>query len=399
MTPKAIVQQYFQAFGAGDLEAILACLHDDVVWNVAGAPHVATVGLLQGKARVQRWLERFPQEFQPLEFVIDDFFELGDDVLTTGRFRHRILSTGRIAGSDLAIRFTVRDGRISRYQILEDADILARAFAADQPWGLSRQRVNGNVYAYDDRGAGPAVLFAHGLFVDHHIFTPQLAELEQTCRCLAMDLPGHGQSDTPDAPWTLDGIAADLALFIQENHLAPVHFVGLSQGGMIGLRLAARYPALVGTLALLGVTAHAEAADRLDGWQTLRSQLLDADSATLDAAFSQLQQRIYPASWLAAHEDVARRERQRMYSHDRRGMALGLDAAVLQRGDCHDLLPRITAQTLVICGEHDAATPPEHAQAMAAAIPNARVEIIPGAGHHLPLEVPGQTTALLKTLL
>ena len=67
------------------------------------------------------------------------------------------------------------------------------------------------------------------------------------------------------------------------------------------------------------------------------------------------------------------------------------------RPDRLDLLPTIHTPTVVICGEHDALTPPDLSRAMAEAIPGARLEIIPGSGHMSPLERPDAVNAALQS--
>lgn len=68
--------------------------------------------------------------------------------------------------SDYAIRFTIRDGLIARYQIFEDSLLIAAARHSD---AAARQtRINGTLYGWDDRGSGPPVLFLHGLFLSRH---------------------------------------------------------------------------------------------------------------------------------------------------------------------------------------------------------------------------------------
>jgi 3-oxoadipate enol-lactonase len=395
MTPGAVVQSYFDAFGAGDLDAALALLTDDVVWHVDGALSVPTIGLVRGRERVRRWLTEFPDGFTPRVFAIDRLFENGDEVVATGRFRHLARRTGRVVGSDLAIRFRVRDGRIARYQILEDSLLLSRAFDPTDRWDEHEVRVNGTAYAYTDRGDGPVVMFSHGLFVDHSIFDAQAAALEGTHRCIALDMPGHGRSGWRADGWTLDDIADDFALLIEEMALGPVAFVGQSQGGMVGLRLAARHPELVSRLVLIGTSARAEPAERLPHWHEVRRTLADGTQDEREALFAETQERLNDPDWLAAHPDMAAAERAIMLGHDTGALALAVDAAVIKRGDVRELLPRISAPALVICGESDSATPPELARELATRIASARLEMMPKVGHHPPLEAPDVVSRLV----
>jgi len=130
LTPTETVQAYFTAFLSKDLEATLAMLSEDVRWTVQGAPNVPTVGMLQGKQQVRDWMLNFPKQFKPLVFELDRYFESGNEVIVTGRFKHLVLATEREVGSELAIHFIVKDGLICSYKILEDSYALYTAFNA-----------------------------------------------------------------------------------------------------------------------------------------------------------------------------------------------------------------------------------------------------------------------------
>lgn len=398
-SPTHVVQDYFTAFGRGDIDGVLAVLSDDVVWHVDGTTSVSTVGLLRGRDRVKEWLIAFPANFIPRVFAIDRLFESGDQVIAIGRFRHTIASTGNTVGSDLAIRFTLRDGLIVRYQILEDSLLLAQAFEPNDAWSDKKIRINGTIYAYTDRGEGPSLVFTHGLFVDRTIFDAQVAILAKSHRCIVLDMPGHGASGYRAGGWTLDDLADDLALMIAELSLGPVIFVGQSQGGMIGMRLAASRRGLVSGLVLIGTNARAEYPERIETWRDLRKTLLDGDDGQREAAFAMVQKRLNAPEWLARESALAAEERRIMLGHDRNGVALALDAATLKRTDIRPLLKNITAPTLVICGDADRATPIELSQEMASAIAGSRLEVLAGVGHHAPLEAPAAVTAALSRFI
>src|SRR3546814_2607049 len=104
----------------------------------------------------------------------------GADVIALGRFRHRVVPTGAIVDSDYAIRFTIRDGLIARYQIFEDSLLIGHAFADGTP--ARSATINGTVYGWDDVGQGPPVLFLHGLFLERRSeeHTSELQSLMRT---------------------------------------------------------------------------------------------------------------------------------------------------------------------------------------------------------------------------
>lgn len=395
VTAKQVVETYLAAFAAGRVDEIVSLLADDVVWHIDGEPGVSTVGLLQGPEQVRRWLMAFPQNFRPREFVINEIIAQHDSVLVLGRFRHTVVSTRHTVGSDMIIHFTVTNGKIRRYQIFEDSALLARAFNADDEWSLQQVRINGTLYRYRDIGEGPTLLFAHGLFASHQIFTVQIQALSHSYRCIVLDMPGHGLSGYDPTGWTLDDLSRDLALMIDELALGKVTIVGQSQGAMVALRLAARYPKLLAGLVLIGTSARAEFPERLETWRRQRETLLNGCDVAREALFTTLQAYVNGAEWLQNHPHEAAEERAMMHAHNREGLALALDAAVFDRGDITHLLPTITAPTLVIVGEEDRATPVVLSKEIAALLPDAQLLTLAKTGHHPPTEAADAVTAAI----
>lgn len=131
MTPAEVVQHYLDTFFKRDVEKTLQCLTEDVVWKVQGAADVPTIGLRRGRDQVRDWMALFPVNFEPLEFHVERAFESGDQVAIIGHFKHRIRNTGKEFASDFAAICSVRDGKVSTYNFIEDSYALWRAFQAD----------------------------------------------------------------------------------------------------------------------------------------------------------------------------------------------------------------------------------------------------------------------------
>lgn len=387
----ALIERYFAAFGAGDIDAALDCIHPDAIWHVDGDPSVVTVGIIQGRNAVRHWLERFPTGFQPLAFSVDRLIGEGADVIALGRFRHRVQPTDAIVDSDYAIRFTIRDGRIARYQIFEDSLLIGMARHSAEP--ARQARINGTLYGWDDSGSGSTVMFLHGLFLNRQFWTPLIDRLGEGNRFVTFDMPGHGVSTWRDG-LDLDGIADDLALWIMENGAAPATIVGHSQGGMIALRLAARHPDAVERLVLVNTSARPEYPERIDAWRARRAALLDTGAR--NEVLRDVQRMTTAPAWMEAHPTEAASEREVMASHDPASLALALDAAVLDRGDVRPLLARIKVPIEVISGELDHATPTELGQEIAVSVGQGRHIIVDGAAHHVPTEQPDAIAALLR---
>lgn len=104
---------------------------------------------------------------------------------------------------------------------------------------------------YDEAGSGPAMVFVHGWTCDRSHFAPQAAHFSSGRRCIAVDLRGHGESDKPEQPYTIEGFAGDLAWMCGELGVSRAVFAGHSMGGAIVLALAARRPELCEAVVLL----------------------------------------------------------------------------------------------------------------------------------------------------
>ncbi|MFZ1864469.1 MAG: alpha/beta hydrolase, partial [Polyangiales bacterium] len=121
--------------------------------------------------------------------------------------------------------------------------------------------VNGVRLHYVEHGSGPeAIVFSHSYLVDWSHFKPQIDALSGRYRCIAFDHRGHGASERPKDGYDMENLYADAVAFIEAMKCAPLHFVGLSTGGFIGLRLGFRRPGLLRSLTLMDTSAEVEPA-------------------------------------------------------------------------------------------------------------------------------------------
>jgi pimeloyl-ACP methyl ester carboxylesterase len=130
--------------------------------------------------------------------------------------------------------------------------------------------VNGVSIHYEERGSGgEAVVFAHGLLMSGRMFERQIAALRDRFRCVAFDFRGHGRSEVTRSGYDMDTLADDAAALIEALGCAPCHFVGLSMGGFIGMRLAARRPELIRSLVLMETSADPEPVENVGRYRLL----------------------------------------------------------------------------------------------------------------------------------
>jgi 3-oxoadipate enol-lactonase len=263
---------------------------------------------------------------------------------------------------------------------------------------MSVIEVNGTRYAHVDEGSGPLVLFGHGLLADREMFRAQIDALQDRFRCVSVDWPGHGESGWREEGWSFDDMVDDTVALVEALGESSAVFVGLSQGGMVFMRLAYRHPELARGLVLLDTSAGPENPDTLPLYEQLAVMIRDGSDEERSGAIDAAQQVLYGATWRAANPEALAEEKAMMLRHPRDGGYLA-GRAVFDRDDVLDRVGAIAAPTLVLCGDEDVATPVEHAEALAANIPGARLEIVPAAGHHSPIENPAPVTAALERFL
>jgi 3-oxoadipate enol-lactonase len=261
--------------------------------------------------------------------------------------------------------------------------------------GAQRLTVNGVSLAVEVRGDGPPVLFVHGYPFDRTIWRDQMDGLPGYRR-IAPDLRGMGESDAPDLGYGMSIYADDLAALLDTLGADDVVLCGLSMGGYIIFEFLRRWRHRVRALILIDTRAEA------DGTEARRARDLAAATAREGGAAAiadQMLPKVLAESTRRHAPDLAQRLHQIMAATPVAGI-VGALAAMRDRPDSLGLLPTLTGlPTLVLVGEEDALTPPESARRMAAAIPEARLVVVPGAGHVTPFERPSETTAAILEFL
>lgn len=271
---------------------------------------------------------------------------------------------------------------------------------------MTLQPINDTLLWVEDTGAGstgadgtalPTIVFSHGLLFSTAMFAPQVAALRQHYRCVAYDHRGQGRSSASSLrSVNIELLYQDAVALIESLHVGPVHFVGLSMGGFVGMRVAARRPDLVRSLAVLASSADAEPAENM-----LRYRGLSAAARIVGVAplASRVMKIVFAQSTL--HDPSRRaelRQWKNMLANNKRSIWRAVNG-VIERTAIYPELGRIVCPTLVIVGDEDVATVPAKSQRIAAAIAGARLLQIPRAGHSSSLEAPAAVNQALARLL
>ena len=240
-----------------------------------------------------------------------------------------------------------------------------------------------------EMGSGPAVVLIHGYPFDGAMWSGVARALASRFRVLKPDLPGRGETAAPSAGTIED--SADFVAAILAELPGPAGVAGFSMGGYVALALARRHPETLAALALVDTRAAADdesgKAKRDEAIATLRTGGVGAIAEGL------LPKLLSPLS--LSNRDLLERARRIMLRQKPETVEADL-TAMRDRSDALGSLSEIAVPTLVVVGEQDALTPPADSQAMAEAIPGARLVTVAGAGHLTPMERPGAVAAALS---
>ncbi|MCU1280693.1 MAG: Alpha/beta hydrolase fold protein [bacterium] len=253
--------------------------------------------------------------------------------------------------------------------------------------------VDGVELHYEERGSGPAVLFSHGLLWSGAMFDAQVAALSSSFRCIAYDHRGQGRSATSPAPYDMERLASDAATLIEKLGATPCHFVGLSMGGFVGIRLAARRPELLRSLTLVESAADGEPRWNVPKYRAMALIMRTFGIRPLVGAVMKI---MFGRTFLrdAARAPLRDKMRGELLALDPARVEAALDA-VIRRRPILDELSRIATPTQVLHGDEDRAIVMPRAQQMARAIAGARLVVIPRAGHTSSVEEPEAITRAL----
>jgi pimeloyl-ACP methyl ester carboxylesterase len=236
----------------------------------------------------------------------------------------------------------------------------------------------------------PAIVLLHGAGFDHSTWALHSRWFaHHGFAVLAPDLPGHGRSAGAPlstiaemADWTADLIAAAGA--------AKARLVGHSMGSLIALETAARHPAKVSALSLIGTAAT----------MTVGPDLLKAAEANDRAAIdmvsiwglgfpAELGGSLAPGLWM--HSGA-----QRVLEQNRPGVLFNDLSACNAYQNALAAAATVTVPATFILGERDMMTPAKAGKMLAAALPNSKTIVLRGAGHMMMVERPDELLAALQ---
>jgi 3-oxoadipate enol-lactonase len=251
---------------------------------------------------------------------------------------------------------------------------------------------DGVALAYNDTGgAGPVLVFSHGILMDATMFDAQVAEFSASYRCITWDQRGHGATGLARDPFTYWDSAADLLAILDAAEVDSAVLLGMSQGGFVSLRVALVAPGRVRALVFIDSQAGLEAPEAAPLYQQMAENW--AANGYDDGVARYVADLILGPTadvdpWLDKWRALPKEQ------------VLQPTYTLLGRDDLTDRLGEIAAPALVIHGTADASIPMDRAQALAKGLPSCRALVdIPEAGHASNVTHPQQVNEAIRTFL
>ncbi len=251
---------------------------------------------------------------------------------------------------------------------------------------------SGLTLRYKTRGRGPTIVLVHPVAMRAEFWDPVAAELENEFRLIAIDTRGHGESDVPDKPFSLDDLTADVIELVRAVGSPPCVMVGCSMGVMIANWVAVKAPELVRALVLSNAT-HTRTEQGRAGLQ----QRADAALAGMPAVLEGTLLRWFSPQFMARRADVVAEVRRWFLDND--PVVHSWSWLSMRDRDYGDKLQKIEVPVLAIAGSNDDSATPAIVKDMSKVFPRGSFYQMEGVGHFAPLENPQLYARVLRDFI
>jgi len=244
---------------------------------------------------------------------------------------------------------------------------------------------NGFCMSYEDSSDRVPVLLIHGYPLSNMLWDMQMVDLVDIARLIAPDLRGHGMTDPTEPPYSMGLFAEDCADLLEQLGIeGPVVIGGLSMGGYIAFEFCRRYPERVAGLILAATRAGADSPEAKEARdQATGVAIAEGTAAIVEGMLPKL---LAPDNY-ETQPELVEYVRDMMLETSEDGV-VGALTAMRDRPDSTPDLPALDIPVLILHGAEDQLIPLAEAEAMQAALPKAKLVVVPGAGHLPNLEQP-----------
>ncbi|MFF3411554.1 4-carboxymuconolactone decarboxylase [Streptomyces sp. NPDC002742] len=241
-------------------------------------------------------------------------------------------------------------------------------------------------YRIDGPEDAPVLILGPSLGTTWHMWDRQVPELAKSWRVFRFDLPGHGGAPAYPAGSVAE-LAGRLLATLDRLGIQRFGYAGCAFGGALGIELALRCPERVASLALIAASPRFGTADEF------RQRGVIVRSNGLDPIARTSPDRWFTGGFAAAQPAITEWAVQMVRTTDPGCYIAACEA--LAAFDVRSELGMVGVPTLVLAGSDDQVTGPAEARDLVAGIPDARLAVVPGASHLVPVEQPGAVTELL----
>lgn len=260
---------------------------------------------------------------------------------------------------------------------------------------MPKIKVNNVELHYYEFGNGKETLvFSHGYLMNSSMFKGQIDAFKANFRCIAFDHRGHGESELATDGYELDNVVTDAICLIEKLKLKAIHFIGMSTGGFVGMRIAIRRPELLKSLILMDTSAEEEEKNTLRKNNIL---LWIVKNICWYPVIGRVMPIMFHKTFLKdkSRQSEVKKWRRIVMNQNINSMN-SFGKMIFKRERVLEKLSAIIIPTAVIVGEKDVATRPEYNKRMADMIPNADYFTIPDAGHSAAIEKAEEVTNAMR---
>jgi 3-oxoadipate enol-lactonase len=245
---------------------------------------------------------------------------------------------------------------------------------------MPRIRAGDITINYDQQGRGEPILLLPYLAADHACYAFQVADYAKHFSCISLDLRGTGESDKPELEYSTEGLADDVAAFMDAMDIPRAHIFGLSLGAAVGLWLGAKYPDKVRSLCLHGAWPRSDAFIKtvVQSWQVMARAFGSIPELTVRGIFPWC----FTPELYAAKPDYI----DSLAAFVRARPEQPLPSFLLQSNavinhDVEEQLSAITAPVQLTFGRMDLVTSTRFVDRMKSRIPRSEVVVFEGCAH------------------
>jgi len=242
---------------------------------------------------------------------------------------------------------------------------------------------------FEKMGRGIPYILLHGYALDHHIWLPVEERMRSQVEVILPDLRGHGESPAPQGTYTMQSMAEDILLLMNDLSIDQAIIAGHSMGGYVALAFAGKYPDRLLGFALVASHVYADQPDKKE------ARLVDiqrVENMTISELLKDMPKKL-------SRDPIVSSECEALIAKMGKNGIKGVLGGMAERPDSIDVLKNLGIPAVIIAGIDDQFIPIEVSREMAQQMKTPWIVEIEQAGHMLMMEKPDLTTETMLKLI